>query len=157
MSEQVSLLNMFSIYEPPEALRCALDQAAVVAADIDPEKGRVEVCLHCDTYIPASLLKTAAADICAAYGLRDVLLTATYPASQLTAVQPEEIRELFVAENSMNRGSLAGAAWQWEDNVLDIQLVGQFQAQSAQSRQDVLFNRIRNNKHYVTLLCAGGG
>ena len=43
MSEQVSLLNMFSIYEPPEALRNALDQAAVVAADIDPEKGKVEV------------------------------------------------------------------------------------------------------------------
>ena len=123
MSEQISLLNMFSIYEPPEALRCALDQAAVVAADIDPERGRVEVCLHSETYIPASLLKTAAADICAAYGLRDVFLTATHPASQLTAVEPEEIRELFVAENSMNRGSLAGAQMRWEGETLHIQLV----------------------------------
>ena len=123
MSEQISLLNMFSIYEPPEALRNALDQAAVVAADIDPEKGRVEVCLHSETYIPASLMKTAAADICSAYGLRDVFITATHPASQLTAVQPEEIRELFVTENSMNRGSLAGAQMRWEDETLHIKLV----------------------------------
>ena len=46
MSEQVSLLNMFSHYEPPETLKSVLDQAAVVAADIDPERGRVEVCLR---------------------------------------------------------------------------------------------------------------
>ena len=122
MSEQVSLLNMFSIYEPPETLRSVLDQAAVVAADIDPERGRVEVCLHCESYIPASLLKTAAADICAAYGLRDVFITATHPASQLTQVLPEEIRELFVAENSMNRGSLAGTQMRWEGETLHIQL-----------------------------------
>ena len=36
MSESVSLLNMFSLYEPPETLESVLSQAAVVAADIDP-------------------------------------------------------------------------------------------------------------------------
>ena len=123
MSEQVSLLNMFSLYEPSEALRSALDQTAVVAADIDPEKGRVEVCIHSDTYIPLSLLKSVAADICAVYGLRDVFIAATHPSSQLTAVQPEEIRELFVAENSMNRGSLAGAQMSWDGENLNIKLV----------------------------------
>ena len=123
MSDRVSLLNMFANYEPPETLKCVLDQAAVVAADIDPERGRVEVCLHSDTYIPALQLKAVAADICAAYGLRDLVVAATHPASQLTAVEPEEIRELFVAENSMNRGSLAGAQMRWEDETLYIQLM----------------------------------
>ena len=49
-------------------------------------------------------------------------ITATHPASQLTNVQSEEIRELFVAENSMNRGSLAGAQMRWEGQTLHIQL-----------------------------------
>ena len=123
MAEQIYFLNMFSDYKPPEDLQMVLSQAAVVAADIDPERGSVEVCLHSETYIPALLLKTAAADICAAYGLRDVFLTSTHPASQLMEVETEEIRELFVAENSMNRGSLAGAQMRWEGYTLYIQLV----------------------------------
>ena len=56
MSEFISLLNMFSLYEPPEELHSLLSQAAVVAADIDPETQRVETCIHSPEYIPAEIL-----------------------------------------------------------------------------------------------------
>ena len=36
MSETVYLLNMFPDYEPPEEIRKALSQAALVAVDISP-------------------------------------------------------------------------------------------------------------------------
>jgi hypothetical protein len=38
MSKTVFFLNMFSDYQPPEPLLGLLSQAAITAADIDPEK-----------------------------------------------------------------------------------------------------------------------
>ena len=46
MNQQVYLTNMFPDYEPPEELRAALSQAAIVAADIFPETGTVETVVH---------------------------------------------------------------------------------------------------------------
>ena len=54
---------MFPDYEPPEELFGALSQAAIVAADIDPEMGAVSVAIHSETYIPQRLLTKAGKDI----------------------------------------------------------------------------------------------
>ena len=124
MSESVSLLNMFSLYEPPEALKSVLSQAAVVAADIDPAKRRVDVCIYSDTYITRAVLNEVSAQIVSDYGLNQLQITATHPSDQLHCVEPEELRELFVAQNSMNRGSLAGARWEWEGLKLTVHLAG---------------------------------
>ena len=114
---------MFPDYEPPEQLRAALDQAAIVVADIEPEVGRVGVAVHSENYIPQRLLNQAAKDISALYGLRLLEITATHPESELHKIEPEELMQLFVSRNSMARGVLAGAKWEWDGNDLRIHLL----------------------------------
>ena len=77
--ENVLFLNMFPDYEPPEALS-ALHQAAIVAADIDPQTRKVEVCIHIREYVPQRLLNQAATDIASRYGLQTLTLQAVHPA-----------------------------------------------------------------------------
>ena len=124
MQEHILFLNMFSQYQPPEDICDVLSQAAVVAADIDPQRRRVEVCVHNEQYLPQRILKTVGEDIAAAYGLHQVEILATHPAHQLQCIEPQELQALFVAQNSMNRGSLAGARWEWEGSTLHIHLAG---------------------------------
>ena len=124
MKEQVFFLNMFPDYVPPEELNAALSQAAIAAADIDPAKGAVSVAIHSDTYIPQRLLDSVGRDICEVYGLRRLVITAAHPAHQLEKMEPEELMALFVSQNSMTRGSLAGAKWTWKGTELTISLRG---------------------------------
>ena len=123
MTERTCFLNMFSDYEPPEALKEALLQAAIVAADINPASRAVCVAVHSEKYIPQRLLDQTAKEVCAVYGLNSMDLTATHPADQLHSIEPEELMNLFVRQNSMARGSLAGAKWTWENNVLSVNLL----------------------------------
>ena len=123
MNQQVYLTNMFPDYEPPEALAAVLSQAAIVAADIFPETGTVEVAVHSEHYIPQRMLDQAAREIIVLYGLRKLSLTATPPASELHRIEPEELMQLFVVRNSMARGTLAGAKWEWNGYDLTVKLV----------------------------------
>ena len=123
MSKTVFFLNMFSDYQPPEDLFGYLSQAAITAADIDMEKRSVSVTIHAETYIPQKLLIKAAGDIRDAYGLRQLQIEPVYPSTQLQSVGPEDLMQLFVSENSMTRGSLAGASWSWEGETLHIDLM----------------------------------
>ena len=113
---------MFPDYEPPEALTPVLSQAAIAAADISAEERSVHVVLHSESYIPQRLLDQAAKEISGLYGLRRMNLTATHPASELQKIEPEELRDLFVMHDSMARGSLAGAKWEWKGESLTIRL-----------------------------------
>ncbi len=122
MKEKTYFLNMFSDYEPPEPLQSALSQAAISAADVDPGTRSIYVVLEQDTYIPQRYLDQAARDISGIYGLKNAELTAVHPASELHKIEPEELMQLFVRQNSMTRGLLAGVYWQWEDHNLTIQL-----------------------------------
>ena len=124
MKEQVFFLNMFPDYVPPEGMQEALSQAAIVAADIDPAARRVEVAVFAEGYIPQRCLDTVAREIQSAYGLKTLSITATHPAAELTKVEPAELMALFVRENSMNRGALAGACYEWEGEKLNIRLLG---------------------------------
>ena len=121
--EKVYLTHMFPDYEPPEELITALSQAAIVAADLDPETRSVEVALYSDTYIPQRLLDRAGKDIASLYGLRSLILKAAHPASQLSRIEPGELMQLFVSLDSMSRASLAGATWEWEDTTLTVKLL----------------------------------
>ena len=80
MTERVYLFNMFPDYEPSEEEFAALSQAAIVAADIDVEAGRVEVAVHSERYIPQKLLDRVGKNVASLYGLRSLLLTATLAA-----------------------------------------------------------------------------
>ncbi len=124
MREVVYFLQMFPDFEPPEALQSVLSQAAIVAADIDPESRTVSVALHCDTYIPKAELDAIALRLRDSYGLKRLELTATHPASQLKMVTGDELMALFVEQNSMHRAALAGAQWHWQEDILCCKLPG---------------------------------
>ena len=123
MSETVYLLNMFPDYEPPEEIRKALSQAALVAVDIRAENRSVEVAAHTDTYVPRRLTRQAEKDILSLYGLRNLEITLTHPATELSRIEPEELRDLFVDLDPMTRASLAGAKWAWDGGHLTVCLV----------------------------------
>ena len=124
MQEQIPFLNMFPDYEPPEELEMALSQAAIVAADINPMTRRVDVVIHAERYIPRRILNIAAREIAAVYGLQNLLITSTHPAHQVQFVEPEELMAMFVAENSMAIGILAGAQWEWDGVGFLVRLRG---------------------------------
>ena len=119
MEQKVYLFQMFPDYEPPEELHAALSQAAIAAADISAEDRSVHVVVHSENYIPQRLMDQAAKEITALYGLRRMTLTATHPGSELHKIEPEELMTLFVRQDSMARGSLAGAKWDWEGEQVE--------------------------------------
>ena len=123
MNQRVFFLNMFPDYEPPESLRAALDQAAIAAADIDPESRSVSVALHAPEYIPQRHLDQVSREIRELYGLKTLEVMASHPAEELHRIEPEELMQLFVSRDSMARGSLAGAAWEWENTILHVKLL----------------------------------
>ncbi len=123
MNKPVKFLNMFPDYAPPEELKEVLSQAAIGAADIDPVSRKVSVAIECCEYIPQQKLLEVSKQISSVYGLSNVELIATYPRDQLTKITQDELMNLFVAEDSMCRGSLAGAQWSWQENALHIQLM----------------------------------
>ena len=127
--ENVYLTNMFPDYAPPEELAMALSQAAIVAADIDPELRAISVAIHSETYIPRRLLSQAEREIAGVYGLKRLELAATHPESELHKIEPEELMMLFVSRNSMTRGSLAGAKWEWNGPALTVKLRGNGRAE----------------------------
>ncbi len=123
MKENTFFLNMFSDYEPPEVLEAALSQAAIVAAEIDALKRQIRIIIHSDTYIPQCCLEQVSKELCSLYDLAGLCITARYPASELQKMDAMELMMLFVCQNSMTRGSLAGAKWSWEGNKLTICLL----------------------------------
>ena len=98
MNQKIYLTNMFPDYEPPEELRAALSQAAIVAADIDMEARGVHVLLHSDSFIPQRLLSSTAREIGQLYGLRSLVIEATHPETELCKMEKEELILLPVVE-----------------------------------------------------------
>ena len=124
MKENVLFLNMFALYEPPEPVEKLLAQAAIRAAQIDPDRRWVGVELDCAAYIPQRMIKQICRDVAAAYGLNDMEILRHFPESCLCEMESQELEELFVEENSMNKGSLAGAQYEWEGMNLTVRLRG---------------------------------
>ena len=137
MKDTVYFLNMFPDYEPPEALKTALSQAAIVAADIDPESRGVTVRIFSPVFISSGLLEKAEDDICELYGLKYMNLLPTFPPEERFNMPPEEVMYAFMSLNSMARATLAGAKWSWEDATLNIQLLGNGKASLEENVRDV--------------------
>ena len=123
MKENLLLLDMFPDYEPPEEIRKALSQAALVAVDLDPASRTVEAAAHAETYVPRRMTQQLEKELLELYGLNRLHVVLTHPAQELSKMEPEELRSLFVEQDSMTRGSLAGAKWTWSGNELTISLV----------------------------------
>ena len=123
MREKVLFLNMFPDYVPPEPFSDALSQAAINAADLDAAARKIQLSLFTETYIPLRYLEMVERELAEIYDLRQLRIQAVHPASQITAVEREEIIALFVEQNSMTRGSLAGAEFVWDADGLLVKLV----------------------------------
>ena len=123
MKDRILFLDMFSEYEPDEVIFAFLRNAVVESADIDPNSRSLTVYLFAPEYIPLWVLVQVRTDIRTQYGLSDMQLKPHYPTDQLHTVIAEDIMRLFVRENSMARGSLAGSTWVWDDQTLTINLL----------------------------------
>ncbi len=130
--DTIEFLRMFSEYTPPEGLEQLLSQAQICNAQIDPGSRTIRVELVCGGYIPQRQLLGIGQDVARLYDLQNVELVPRYHEDQLTAIEPQELMELFVAQDSMCRGSLAGARWQWEGKTLHIHLRANGKAQLEQ-------------------------
>lgn len=122
MTKQVSFLQMFSQYAPPVPLHELLAQAAIQHAELDLEERTVFLELQCASYIPRRLLDRVCRDVCALYDVRRVEILPHFPGRTLQQIEPQELMQLFVEQDSRCRASLAGCRWSWEANRLIIQL-----------------------------------
>ncbi len=122
MMDNVLFLNMFSLYRPPESEAQLLAQAAIRAAQIDTHKRSVSVEMESPNYIPERIIRDVCQQVELCYGLNEVEIYQYFPSSELPKMEPAELTGLFVEENSMCRGSLAGAVWQWQGTSLTVKL-----------------------------------
>ena len=120
MSETVLFSQFFPLADLPDEL----GGAVVTAAQIDTTARSIQVELYAERYIPERVTRSAVQMIRGEYPLREVSVFCRHPADQLRCMEPEELRDLFVREDPMARGSLAGAVWAWEDRHLTVRLKG---------------------------------
>ena len=124
MSETIYLSHMFPGFEPSEHLKQGYAQVIVSKAEIDPEHRLVWVAGCSSQYLSDKNKKSLEQELAGFYGLRSVELEIRYPAQLLSCIPAEDLRDLFVAENSVLRGTLAGAQWCWEGQHLTVSLKG---------------------------------
>ncbi|MBQ3251674.1 MAG: PolC-type DNA polymerase III [Oscillospiraceae bacterium] len=113
---------MFSAFEPDEATGVCFANTQILSADVDAQHRKIEMTLYSPAYIPASVMQSVRQQVMAAYGLADLRIMATFPPTEITRMEADDLMALFVAENSMTRGFLAGAQWLWDANVLTVKL-----------------------------------
>ena len=122
MNEKVQFWNMFALYQPPEQEAALFAQAAVRAAQIDPVKRTVMVEMEAPGYIPERIIQSVSRQIEEHYGLERLEIYQYFPESELAKLEPGELTAMFVAEESICRGTLAGAKYEWEGTDLTIRL-----------------------------------
>ena len=118
----MKFLDMFSDYTPCTGDREKLDCLYIRSAEIDYPQGAIYVELETENYISARFLQEIAREVEFVYSLRRLDLNPHYPASELGKMDPAELHGLFVGENSMCMGSLAGAKFEWNGTDLTIRL-----------------------------------
>ena len=122
MSESVFFFDLFPGLELGRG--DLLRDAQVMEAEVDQGSRSIQVGMFSNRYIPGEHLAEAEKVIREQYFLRDVSLFCKHPSDQLHHMGQEELRDLFVREDSMARGSLAGARWHWDGGCLTISLKG---------------------------------
>ena len=122
MAEKIPFLHMFPDYTPPERLLDTLCKAVLVYADVSAAARKIDVQIYSAVYISRAELNIAEREIAALYRLNELTLTCQFPETELTKMGADEIRDLFVSQNSLARGVLAGAQYGWEGEKLTISL-----------------------------------
>ena len=74
MKEKTYFLDMFSDYEPPESLKDAISQAAIVAADMDLLSRSISMNIYSSVYIPQGDLQRVRTEVCSLYDLKNLEL-----------------------------------------------------------------------------------
>ena len=122
MKDNVLFLNMFALYEPTDEAAERLANAVILGAELDPAERCISLELGCEAPIPGRLLAEICRDVQQVYGLKTLSIQPHFPPETLYRMEPEDLTELFVRENPMCKGSLAGAKWEWEGMSLTIKL-----------------------------------
>ena len=120
--ENISFLNLFSHYIPPQDWKEAFGEAMVETAELDPESRHVRVRLRVSRYIPARVLAAAARTLEDLYEARHVTLEPEFPPECLEDIENQELQDLFVERFAPARASLAGAKWTWNGDSLRVDL-----------------------------------
>ena len=121
--KKIPFSKMFPDYEPIEDYYLLVTHSQILSADLDPGARTVDMSVFSEAYIPQRILDAVSTEIRELYGLSGLSIRGVHPADQLTLIESQELRNLFVAEDSMNRGTLAGADWHWEGTTLHVDLV----------------------------------
>ena len=122
MKDNVLFLNMFALYEPTEGARNLLQQAVITGAELDAAQRTIELELACPGPIPFRSLGEICRAVESVYGLRALTIRQKFPADTLYQLEPGDLTDLFVQENPICKGTLAGAQWEWEGEALAIKL-----------------------------------
>ena len=124
MEQILYFCQLFPSCECSGPLADLLSNTVVRRANIDVENRYIFAELYSPIYIPQRELHDLQVSLMQEYELRDIDFDFHYPPDQISRVDPQELRDLFVQRDSMARGSLAGASWKWEGSCLTIQLKG---------------------------------
>ena len=122
MKDNVLFLNMFALYEPSGEAAEQLARAVIQGAELDPVERCISLELGCEAPIPGRLLADVCRDVQQVYGLKELIIQPHFPPETLYRMEPGDLTELFVRENPMCKGSLAGAGWEWEGLNLSVKL-----------------------------------
>ena len=122
MKDNVLFLNMFALYQPDEGTAKFLEGAVIRSAELDPVERRIELELSCAGPVPGAVQAEICRSIERIYGLKALVVQFCFQPENLYQMEPGDLTWLFVQENPMNMGSLAGAAWEWEGLHLTVKL-----------------------------------
>ena len=122
MKDNVLFLNMFALYEPESEVRELLKDAVIRGAELDPVQRTIDLEVFTPGPIPGGRVTQICREVEKAYGLKALNIRGTFSAGSIYQMEPADLTALFVRENPMSMGSLAGAAWEWEGMSLNIKL-----------------------------------
>ncbi len=124
MTEFIPFLQMFSKYVPQEQLQSILEQTQICNAELDMEARAILLEVTCPEYVSRRELEGICQELQGYYDVRRVEIFPHFPSEDLTKIEPEELMQFFVDQDSRARGSLAGCKWSWEGETLRMELVG---------------------------------
>lgn len=124
MEQKISLLDMFSDFEPKEELRPVLAQTVVCHADLDVDNRRITASLSSEVYITLKQRQDLEQQLAKLYELRKVRLNFKYPPHKLGEMEITELMQLLAEHYPPATATLAGADWQIHEDRIEIQLAG---------------------------------
>ncbi|MBQ7566510.1 MAG: PolC-type DNA polymerase III, partial [Oscillospiraceae bacterium] len=122
MGKNVSLLNMFTAYHPPEEIAELLEDTVVTDADLDVAHRRATVHLTCDHCISVQQLEEIESSIAQLYDIRKLIIVPVYPAERLTDYDFKELQNELICNYSPAIAILAGCRWEVDEKSIKLHL-----------------------------------